>query len=356
MKKVSLVLLGFILIFSVILSGCSKKVAVVDSKQGEKIAQSSKADAFITPKQLKSIKDKGDKELILIGVLDPKKSLIPGNISASPIEGTFTVWRSDYTGKGSKEAISPEVSGYRKSKEEIENLLSKAGATEKSKIVIYSADKHHDAARLYWQIKTLGHSDVRFLDGGLNAWVGAGYPTGKGRKLADESKKTEYKAPSYNIDNFDANINKVTEALNNPNEWVVIDTRSKDEFDGKTTPSSKGAFGTGRIRGTINIDWSKAVNKEDTTIKSMDELKAIYGDKIKGKKVIAFCQSGVRSAFTYMILTNVLGAKDVYNYDGSWIEWSYVASEASKGKVDKNLRDKVINLTEVWTDNKSEIK
>jgi thiosulfate/3-mercaptopyruvate sulfurtransferase len=154
---------------------------------------------------------------------------------------------------------------------------------------------------------------------------------------------------------MDVSIPTIIEAINNPKDWVVIDTRSKDEFDGQKTGSSRGAFGTGRVKGTIHIDWVSAINKEDTTLKSIVELKQIYEETIKDKNVIVFCQSGVRSAFTYAVLKNVLGAKNVYNYDGSWIEWSYVASEASKGKVDDNLRDQVINLTEEWSDNKGAI-
>lgn len=356
MKRIWLIILCSILVFAFVLSGCSKKVSVDDSAQGKKISQYSNQDAFTTPKQLKSLMDKKDKDLVVIGVLDSSKALIPGNISGTPIEGSYIVWRPDYSGTGSKESISPEVDGYRKSKEEVEILLSKAGTTQNSKIVVYAADVHHDAARFYWQIKALGHKDVRYLDGGLNAWIGAGYPTSTPKKLIDETKKTNYKASSYNIKDYDVDIKTLTEALNNPNDWVIIDTRSKDEFDGKKTSSSKGAFGIGRIKGTINIEWKNAVNKDDTTLKSMEEIKQIYGDTIKGKKVITFCQSGVRSAFTYMVLTNVLGAKNVYNYDGSWIEWSYAASEASKGKVDDNLRGQVLKLTEKWLDNKAPIK
>ena len=38
--------------------------------------------------------------------------------------------------------------------------------------------------------------------------------------------------------------------------------------------------------------------------------------------VITYCQSGVRSAHTTFVLTQLLGFKNVRNYDGSWIEWS----------------------------------
>lgn len=356
MKKLILIVLSLVMILSVSATGCSKKVTVDNSAQGKKISQYSNPNAFITPNQLKAMIDEKQKDLVIIGVLDPTKALIPGNIASTPIEGSYAVWRPDYSGKGSKESITEEVDGFRKSKEAMEELLSKAGATANSKIVVYAADAHHDAARLFWQIRALGHKDVRYLDGGLNAWVGAGYKTDKVKKLADEAKKSDYKAPGYNAAVLNADVQKVVDALNNPKEWVVIDTRSKDEYDGKKTGSSKGAFGTGRLKGTVHIEWTTAVVKDDTTLKSLDELKKIYGDTIKGKKVITLCQSGVRSAHTYMVLVDALGAKEIYNYDGSWIEWSYIASEVSKGKAKDDLRAKVLGLTELWSDSKEAIK
>ncbi len=39
--------------------------------------------------------------------------------------------------------------------------------------------------------------------------------------------------------------------------------------------------------------------------------------------VITYCHSGVRSAHTTFVLTELLGYKNVKNYDGSWVEWSY---------------------------------
>lgn len=354
-KIVALAVVSTMLLGTIALTGCGKKVNVDQSEQGQKISEYANPDAVISPKGLKQLIDAKDENLVIIGVIDPKKAMVPGSIASGQIEGSYIVWRPDYSGKGSKEAISEEVGGIRKSKEHMEELLSKAGATDKSTIVVYSADAHHDAARLYWQIKLLGHKDVKYLDGGLNAWAGAEFPTGNGKVLVDENVKTEYKAASYKPETMDVTIDKLVEALNNPDEWVIIDTRSAGEYNGEQTGSSKGAFGTGRIKGSTHIEWTNAVDEETTTLKSIDELKRIYGDTIKDKKVIAFCQSGVRSGHTFLVLKEVLGAKEVYNYDGSWIEWSYVASEASKGKVADEIRTAVLNLTEIWTDNKVEI-
>lgn len=350
MKKKAMIGVSFLLV-AVLLSACSVQVTVDDAVSIEKLAQYANPNAFITPDTLKSLLEDGTRDVVVIGVLDPAKALIPGNISGLAIEGSFAVWRPDYSGAGSAESVSPVIGGYRKAVEEMEILLSKAGATPESTVVIYAADAHHDAARLLWQIRSLGHADVRYLDGGLNGWIGAGYATAPPVRLADEPVKTEYRAAKYRISQMDASIEQLIDALENPEEWVVIDSRSLDEYEGKQTGSSKGAFGTGRIRGTVHIDWINALNAEDTLLKTSEELNGIYADVIDGKNVIVFCQSGVRSAHTWLALTYGLGALNVYNYDGSWIEWSYAASSASEGQLDEALREKVLSLTEKWSDN-----
>ncbi len=308
---------------------------------------------FITAKELKAKIDAKDKNLILIGVLHSKKKYIPGNNAGKPIEGSYEVWRPDYSGKGSKEAIAPAVSGFRKSKEEMEMLLSKAGATPKSEIVVYSADAMHDAARVYWQIKLLGHDDVKILDGGVNAWLAAGYDDGDSVDLVDEKVKTNYKAESYDVDEYNVDVEEFIAALDNPSEWVIIDTRSVKEQNGEKTGSSAGAYGTGGVKNSLKIEWKQAVNK-DQTLKSEAELKELYKD-IKGRKVITFCQSGVRSAHTQAVLKEILDIDDVYNYDGSWIELSYIASEASDGIVDKKLKEDVKKHLSNWKDNEEPI-
>jgi thiosulfate/3-mercaptopyruvate sulfurtransferase len=335
MKRFSIVLLA--LLFTVFFAGAALASSMPIANP----------NSMISASQLMDLIGKDD-NLIIIGVINPRNALIPFSASARPIEGSYLVWRDDYSGGGTAEAISPEVTGFRKSQKEMEELLSKAGVTVNSNIVVYAADSMHDSARFVWQLKLLGLTNVKYLDGGINAWIDAGLPTGKGKRLSAESPKSEFKAPSYDPKKYDAPMQLVAEALQKPDEWVVIDARSKDEYDGKKTSSSSGAYGTGRMKGAVHINWTSTVDSKTQLLKSREELEAIYGDVIKGKKVIAFCQSGVRSAHTHMVLTEVLGAKDVYNYNGSWIEWSYAASQASGAATHRNI----LELTEEWSDNK----
>lgn len=301
-------LIGIIAVICVVVFGFlgyremfgAEKIVVDGSAQGQKISEYAHPESFITPMQLKDLMDKG-KDVVVIGALNPTKG-------DTPISGSFTMWRSDYSAAEG----AYEYGGMRNTTEEMEAILSSYGATEDSTIVVYAANSHHDAARLWWQVKLLGHEDVRYLDGGLNAWLGAEYPVGEANPSV---AATSYKAPNPSEASL-ATMEDVIAAVEN---GVVIDTRAADEEDGSSTKS--GAFGPGKIADSVFIEWKKSVG-EDTTLLSYDELKALYGD-IEDKDVIAYCQSGVRSAHTYLVLTQALGYENVKNYDGSWIEWSY---------------------------------
>jgi thiosulfate/3-mercaptopyruvate sulfurtransferase len=107
------------------------------------------------------------------------------------------------------------------------------------------------------------------------------------------------------------------------NKTLIVDSRSDDEFTGKR--QKEGATKGGRIPNSKSIDWAKAVNYNgDKKLKSEVDLEKIYAElgASKNDTIIAYCHSGVRSAHTTFVLTQLLGYKNVKNYDGSWTEWS----------------------------------
>jgi len=332
-----------------------RRTRIADSPFSQRLATYANQDAFISPAELKMLMDGNEENLVVIGVINPTAAINPLSPARSPIANSFTVWRPDYSGVDSPLAVSPLISGMASSQAVMENLLSRAGATPNSMIVVYAEGAMHDAARFMWQIRQLGHRDVRYLDGGLNAWQAGNFPTRGFARLAEQPVLTAYRAPSWNPRVNNVGINEVVHALNNPREWVVIDTRSADEFNGRPSGSSRGAYGLGRMMGSVHIEWV-ASNAADRTLRPRAEIAAAFGEVIRGRKVIVFCQSGVRSSHTQMVLADVLGHADVYNYDGSWVEWSFVASEASATHAAAALRQQVLALTEQWTDNRGELR
>jgi|GEM_PF-610479 len=332
-----------------------RRTRIADSPFSQRLATYANQDAFISPAELKMLMDNNEPNVVVIGVLNPTAALNPLSPVRSPIAGSFTVWRGDYSGTNSTLAVSPLISGMASTQEVMENLLSRAGATPSSMIVVYAEGAMHDAARFMWQIRQLGHRDVRYLDGGLNAWQAGNFPTRNFARLVEQPVISAYRSPNFNPSVNNVNINQVVHALNNPREWVVIDTRSADEFNGRPSGSSRGAYGMGRLVGSVHIEWV-TVNAADRTLRPRAEIAATFAEVIRGRRVIVFCQSGVRSSHTQMVLTDVLGHADVYNYDGSWVEWSFVASEFGATHVPVALRQQVLTLTEQWTDNRGELR
>ncbi len=344
MKKLLIVSVSVLLI--ALSFSCAKKPAVVSNNpelEGTK---------FITASDLKGLLDSNE-DVTLFGVLSSTKAMIPLTDESTPIDGTYRVWRPDYSGSGNPEALSPVYGGFRKTKEEMEDLLSRGDISKDDIFVVYSTGSMHDGTRFGWQLELLG-LDVLYLDGGLNAWKAAGYETGDAIEIAKADKVVDFKADEWNVEELNADIEDVIEAIENPDEWVVIDTRSTGEYNGERTGSSSGAYGTGSLKGAVHIEWTQAVNSDTKTLKSKAELEEIYGDAIAGKKVITICQSGVRSSHTQRMLKEILDIEDVYNYDGSWIEWSYAASDFGSD-VDPALKAKVVSLTENWSDNNGAI-
>ena len=118
---------------------------------------------------------------------------------------------------------------------------------------------------------------------------------------------------------------EVAAVLSRP-DIALVDVRSPKEYSGELlAPENlpqEGAQRGGHIPGAENIPWATAV-APDGTFKPASELRSIYGSKevTPDKATIAYCRIGERSAHTWFVLTELLGHRDVRNYDGSWTEW-----------------------------------
>ncbi len=207
------------------------------------------------------------------------------------------------------------------SKEQLEQLLSRAGVDNNTTIVLYGDNNNWFAAWALWILKYYGHNDVRLLDGGRVKW------------LADKREITtevpSYEAKSYHAGEPNAAVrifrDQVLARLGQPGT-ALVDVRSPGEYSGELlAPANlpqEGAQRGGHIPGAANIPWASAV-QADGTFKPADELSAIYGGKnvTADKEVIAYCRIGERSSHTWFVLNYLLGYPNVRNYDGSWTEW-----------------------------------
>jgi len=210
------------------------------------------------------------------------------------------------------------------SQEGLEKLLGGAGISNDSTVILYGDNNNWFAAWAFWQLKMYGHQDVKLMNGGRIKWAA------ENRPLTTDVPNPA--AASYKASSPDQSIrayrDQVLSAVGAGNV-ALVDVRAPAEYSGELlAPANlpqEGSQRGGHIPGAANIPWGQAVN-EDGTFKSADDLAALYGGKgIDGsKETIAYCRIGERSSHTWFVLTQLLGHKNVRNYDGSWTEWGSI--------------------------------
>ena len=221
-------------------------------------------------------------------------------------------WRKDMNDQLRRDIVS---------KEQLEELLGRAGVSNTTKLVLYGDFNNWFAAFAYWILKYYGVENVVLMNGGRKKWIAEDKAVTKDVPIYS---RTTLKVANPN-ENIRTYVDYVKSSLNNNNK-VLIDVRSPAEFTGEVTappeyPNEHAQRG-GHIPGAVNIPWAQAV-KEDGTFKSAEELSKLYQSKgvTPDKEIITYCRIGERSSFTWFVLKYLLGYSNVRNYDGSWTEW-----------------------------------
>jgi thiosulfate/3-mercaptopyruvate sulfurtransferase len=220
-------------------------------------------------------------------------------------------WNSDLHTKVGRDYVS---------RAELSELLSRAGVGDDTTVVLYGGNNNWFAAYAYWILKLRGFDNVKLLNGGRKKW-----------EL--ESRGLTQDVPSYQPMGITLTAPERDEiralrdqVLSKLADATFVDVRSPEEFRGeKLAPDhlpQEQAQVPGHIPGAANVPWAKAAN-EDGTFKSADELRALYeGEGVTDdREVIAYCRIGERSSHTWFALTELLGYRNVKNYDGSWTEY-----------------------------------
>ena len=199
-------------------------------------------------------------------------------------------------------------------KEQLSHVLGALGMTPDTHVVTYDDEGGGRACRFLWTLDAIGHRNHSLLNGGLQAWVNAGFKV---------SSKIRYPTPgedypvSFN-DEPVATRQYILDHLSDDNV-VLLDCRSAKEYNGEKVMAARG----GHIPGAKNIDWVEAMDKQrdlrlkpETELRRMLESQGISPDKT----VVTYCHSHHRSAHTYIMLKS-LGYEHVKGYPGSWSDW-----------------------------------
>jgi thiosulfate/3-mercaptopyruvate sulfurtransferase len=201
-------------------------------------------------------------------------------------------------------------------RDEVERLLSRSGLTPETTIVFYGYGNYLG----FWLLQAYGHRDVRVMDGGRERFEATG---------VGWTRNVPAPAPSaYVLPDATAHLHpdrdEVQAMLGQP-DVVLLDVRSKEEFDGERfwpSGATAGAGRAGRLPGALHLP-ADALRTEQDEWKRPEELRQLFEQAgIRPERsTVAYCTIGNRASQAWFALTYLLGHPDAGVYYGSWSEW-----------------------------------
>ncbi len=192
--------------------------------------------------------------------------------------------------------------------------LKRMGIGDEHHVIVYDGSGLFSAGRAWWLFKLFGKTHVSILDGGFPKWI-------------NENKPVSDVIPSFpeRLLGTKPNLQMISGwrrvlIASKSGEEQIIDARSEDRFKGLVEEPRPG-LRSGHIPRSVNICFSEILNP-DKTVKSVSEISSIFLKKgiDIDKPIITTCGSGVTAAVLNLAL-ELIGAKKVCLYDGSWCEW-----------------------------------
>ncbi|MFN3492215.1 MAG: sulfurtransferase [Anaerolineales bacterium] len=190
--------------------------------------------------------------------------------------------------------------------------VQKLGINQDSAIVVYDNVGIYASPRAWWMFRAMGHENVAVLDGGLPAWINAGYETASTLKGKPAARGDFISTPQ--TDSF-IDSSYVLKAIHNP-QLTIFDARSAGRFSG-TEPEPRPNMKRGHIPNAVNMPFASVL--ESGKLKSKSMLQSMF-EQYQNNKMIFYCGTGV-TACILALAADQADYKNFSVYDGSWAEW-----------------------------------
>jgi len=197
------------------------------------------------------------------------------------------------------------------------------GVNKDNVIIIYDDKGIFSSARVWWMFKAMGFEQVAVLDGGLPAWLKAGYEVERG---VEEASRPLGDFVATHLEGYFCDYNRVLTGLSDP-RINVLDARSQARFCGDE-PDPRPGVRAGHMPGALNLHYAKLFENEGPhagLLKSKDELSYLFNQLSPHHRALIFsCGSGVTACILALAAT-IVGYTEISVYDGSWSEWGSLA-------------------------------
>jgi thiosulfate/3-mercaptopyruvate sulfurtransferase len=156
---------------------------------------------------------------------------------------------------------------------------------------------------------------IKVLDGGLKKWVSEKKPTTNDIVNIEPSHYSANEKIELVKNKAQINENILTK------EFLVIDARSKERFEG-VVPEPRKGLKSGSINNSYCLPFSELINADHTFIDKKKIFQKFSSIKSSLDKNIVFtCGSGVTAAVLALAYSLIDNKYNPVIYDGSWSEY-----------------------------------
>ena len=196
------------------------------------------------------------------------------------------------------------------SADELAPLLGEAGISREDAVIVYGecmpcGGGPAPATFIYWILRSLGHDNVKVLDGMVEDWAAAGLPTSTDAGILP-AKAFVPRVSS----NFSAEYSYVESG-----QAQIVDARSIGEF------------ATSSIPGAINIPYESVIS--GNRLRDESRLERIFGILDREQPVVVFTNTGLKASVVWYALELLGYDSRLYSYENYWINQQTLNQEAS---------------------------
>jgi thiosulfate/3-mercaptopyruvate sulfurtransferase len=191
--------------------------------------------------------------------------------------------------------------------------LASMGWTDGNLLVAYDERSNAISSRLWWLMRYFGQPSA-LLDGGLAAWLEAGFPLEAGETRTDPAPVEPLKPE----ERMTVSADLIHGNLGSP-ELVVLDARAAERFSGDVEYLDTRA---GHIPGSLNRPFGDNLDGEGR-FRDPELLRAQFEEVLGGSAtsgVVHSCGSGVTACHNLFAM-ELAGMRATRLYPGSWSEW-----------------------------------
>ena len=185
-------------------------------------------------------------------------------------------------------------------------LLGRLGIGPDTHVVAYDEASGSIAARLWFMLRAHGHERASLLDGGMRAWVEAGFALSR-----EEPRIAPAPARALKLDRARV-VDRAQ--LASRGSAALLDARAPERYRGEVEPIDKRA---GHIPGALNAPFAANLTAAQR-FRPPEELRKVY--RVYTSPIVS-CGSGVTACHDAFAI-ELAGLPPARLYVGSWSDWS----------------------------------